>query len=44
MEKQIIYLLIDSDSEPICAYFDKQVAINEAKESGCDVEELTVYK
>lgn len=40
---EIIYTLVDSDGETICAFKDKNTAIREAKETGCDVEELNLY-
>ena len=40
---EIIYTLVDSDGEIICAFKDKNTAIQEAKETGCDVEELNLY-
>lgn len=40
---EIIYILIDSDGETICSFKDKETAIREGKETGCDVEELNLY-
>ena len=39
MEK-IIYILVDCDGDAICSFEDQEEAIKEAKECGCDVEEL----
>lgn len=43
MEKREIYLLVDVDGEVICAYNDKDIAIQEAKHCGCDVETTNFY-
>lgn len=40
---QEIYILVDCDGEAICAFTDKDVAIKEAKESGCDVEVIPLH-
>jgi hypothetical protein len=41
--RQEIYILVDCDGETICAFADKETAIKEAEESGCDVEVITLH-
>lgn len=41
--EQKIYILVDSDGETHCAFVDKEIAIKEALEAGCDVEEITLH-
>jgi len=40
---QVIYILIDSDRETICAFTDKNTAIKEAEETGCDYTTINLY-
>lgn len=43
MKKLEIYLLVDIDGEVICAYTDRDIAIEQAKDSCCDVETTSLY-
>ena len=35
-----VYVLTDSDGDAICAFTDKEQAIKEARDCGCDVQEV----
>ena len=39
-----IYILVDCDSDVSCAFDDKEVAVKEGNECGCDVEEIRLYE
>jgi len=40
---QIIYALIDTDGDIVCAFLDIITAEREAKETGCDYTTINLY-